>query len=110
MGSFFLFYTLLYDDPSENAIRLKREASEVIKQISSDNQLSIINESEIDPSKISELRNLSYDVLKARLRVEGDFCIFLEDEKGNIIVLNDTYVGIGSGIINVSNTPCNETL
>ena len=111
MGAFFLFYGILYDEPSEKAVRLREEASQIVKQISSgDAALRIIEKNEINLSKIAELKNLSYDELKSMLRIEGDFCIYPEDEKGSIVVLNNTYKGIGSSTINISNTPCNETI
>lgn len=111
MGAFFLFYAFVYDEPSGKAVKLKEEASQVMRQISSgDAALRITDQNEINLSKIAELKNLSYSELKSMLRVEGDFCIYLEDEKGNIVVLNNTYKGIGSSSINISNTPCNETV
>ncbi len=111
MGAFFLFYSLLYSESSDKAAKLREEASQIIKQITSgDAALRIIEEKGVNMSKIAELKKLGYGKLKSMLRVEDDFCIFLEDEKGNIVVLNNTYKGIGSSSINVSSTPCNETI
>lgn len=42
------------------------------------------------------------------LRIGNDFCIYLEDENGNIVLINDTYRGVGSSNINVSKTPCSQ--
>ena len=58
--------------------------------------------------KIGELKNLSYHELKSRLRMEGDFCIYFEDEKGNIVLINNSYKGIGASNINISGTPCSQ--
>ena len=109
MGAFFIFYTLLYGNSSTKASNLNEEASIVIKQVSSgDSSLRILNKNEINITKINELKNLSYDELKQRLRVEGDFCIYVEDENGNIVLLNNSYKGIGSSSINISGTPCSQ--
>ena len=109
MGAFFIFYTLLYGNSSTKAGNLNEEASIVIKQVSSgDSSLRILNKNEINITKINELKNLSYDELKQRLRVEGDFCIYVEDENGNIVLLNNSYKGIGSSSINISGTPCSQ--
>ncbi len=109
MGAFFLFYVLLSDNTSIIAGNLQDEASIVIKQVSSgDAQLRIVDKNEINITKINELKNISYDELKQRLRIQGDFCIFLEDENGNVILINNTYAGIGSPEINISGVPCSQ--
>lgn len=111
MGAFFLFYALLGDNPSARTKNLRDDASSVIKQVSSEGvSVNILEKQQINLSRMNELKNLSYDELKRMLRVEGDFCIYLEDDKGYVIVLNNSYKGIGSPNINISNTPCNETI
>ncbi len=108
MAAFFIFYALLNANPNTKASNLKEEASIVIKQITSEGQIRIIDNNEINISKINELKSLSYEELKRRLRIEGDFCIYLEDEKGNLILINNSYRGIGSPNINLSGTPCSQ--
>ena len=109
MGAFFVFYALLYGNSGTRASDLKEEALIVIKQVSSgDSSLRILNKNEINITKINELKNLSYEELKQRLRVEGDFCIYVEDGNGNIVLLNNSYKGVGSSSINISGTPCSQ--
>ena len=109
MSSFFIFYTLFSENSNTKVINLRDDASTVIKQVSTaDNSLRIINSNEVNVSKIQELKNLSYDELKRRLRIEGDFCIYFEDEKGNIILINNSYKGVGTQNINISGTPCSQ--
>ncbi len=111
MGSFFLFYALLSDNPESKAKNLRDEAAVVIKQVSSEGiSTNILDRQQINLSKMNELKNISYDELKRMLRIEGDFCIYLEDESGYVIVLNNSYKGIGSPNINISKTRCNETI
>jgi len=111
MGAFFLFYVLLREGPEAKAKSLRDEASIVIKQVSSDGvPINFVYKQQVNASRMNELKNLSYDELKRMLRIEGDFCIYLEDEKGYAIVLNNSYKGIGSGNINISRTPCNGTI
>ncbi len=111
MGAFFLFYALLDVSPSTKAKNLEEGASIVIRQVSSEGiSVGILDKQQISISRLNELKNLTYDELKKRLRVEGDFCIYLENDKGEILLLNNSYKGIGSGSINISNTPCNETI
>lgn len=107
IAAFLVFYTLFNTNPNTQAANLKQEASTVIKQIASeDATLKIVDNNEINISKINELKNMSYDELKRILRVEGDFCLYLEDDKGYVILINDSYKGVGAPTINVSGTPC----
>lgn len=108
MGAFFIFYALLYENSGTKVSSLKEEASIIIKQVSAGGSLRILNKNEINISKVNELKNLSYEELKQRLRVEGDFCIYIEDENGNLVLINNSYKGIGSSSINISGTPCSQ--
>lgn len=111
MGAFFLFYAILGDDPATMAKNLKNDASLIIKQVSSEGLSSnILDRQQVNISKLNELKNLTYAELKSMLRVEGDFCIYLEDDKGYVVIVNNSYKGIGSPNINISNTPCDETI
>jgi len=90
---------------------LTSNTSNTLLQVADENQLSMENlmllatESELD-----------YDTLKEQLGVENEFCIYLQDEDGNIVYIEDPtapgprYTGIGSGSsgLNISGTPCGE--
>ena len=109
MGAFFLFYTILNSNPNTKASSLKQDASSVIKQIAAeDSSLRVIDNNEVNESKLNELKNLSYDELKRQFRVEGDFCIYMEDDKGNIVLINNSYKGVGTPSIMVGGTPCSQ--
>ena len=109
IGAFFVFYALLNANPNTKVTNLKKEASAIVKEIASDDAaLRIIDGNELNESKSGQLKNLTYEELKRRLRVAGDFCIFLEDDKGNIVLINNTYKGIGSPNIYLNGTHCNQ--
>lgn len=109
IAAFFVFYSLLNASPDAKAKNLQEEASSVIKQVASEEApLRIVDNKEINISRLNELKNLSYEELKRRLRLEGDFCIYMEDEKGNLVLINNSYKGIGSPNINLSGTPCSQ--
>ena len=109
IAAFFVFYALLNANPDAKARNLQEEASLVIKQIGSEEApLRIVDNKEINVSRINELKNISYEELKRKLRVEGDFCIYMEDEKGNLVLINNSYKGVGSPDINLSGTPCSQ--
>ncbi|MBS3105037.1 hypothetical protein J4234_02160 [Candidatus Woesearchaeota archaeon] len=109
MAAFFIVYSLLNSNPNEKASNLEEEASIIIKQVGSeDSQIRIIDHNEVNISKANELKNLSYNELKRRLRIESDFCIYFEDDKGYLVIINNSYKGIGAPIINLSGTPCSQ--
>lgn len=109
MAAFFILYALLNSNPAAKAGILKEEATAIIKQVASeDDLLRTVDSNEINLSRIAELKNMSYEELKRRLRIESDFCIYIEDEKGNLILINNTYKGIGSPNINLSGAPCSQ--
>ena len=107
--AFFIFQFSLNTNPNAKAKNLKEEASAVIKQVASDEAIiRVVDNNEINESKLAELKNLDYNELKRNLRIEGDFCLYLEDDSGNIVLINNSYKGIGSPNINLSNTPCSQ--
>ncbi len=91
--------------------KLQSEADKLPTTLSSQQNLSaiFIHGSKIDEQKLSEAISLSYDNLKSLLGVQSDFCIYLEDEKGNIVPM-DGKVGIGSPLANFSGKGCNDTI
>ncbi|MBI2542522.1 hypothetical protein HYV80_07500 [Candidatus Woesearchaeota archaeon] len=108
-AAFFIFYSLIDADSGTKAQNLKEEASSVTKQVASQEApLRVVDKNEINITKLNELKNLSYADLKRRMRVEGDFCIYLEDDEGNLVLINNSYRGIGSPTINLSGTPCSQ--
>ena len=109
MAAFFIFYSLLNENPNTKAVNLKDDASVIIEQVGSgDALIRIIDNNEVNITKVNELKNLSYDELKRRLRIENDFCIYFEDQKGYIVIINNSYRGIGAPSINLSGVPCSQ--
>lgn len=109
MAAFFIIYALINSDKSATTESLKEEALIVIKQVASgSSSLRVIDGNEINQSRLNELKNLSYVELKRQLRIDGDFCIYVEDENGNIVLLNNSYRAIGAPSINISGAPCSQ--
>lgn len=109
MVAFLAIYSIINSNQSSKISRLKEDASIVIKQVDSDGSvIKIINNNEVNISRLNQIKNLSYGQLKRELRIEGDFCIYLEDDKGNLVLLNNSYKGIGAPTINLSGTPCSQ--
>jgi hypothetical protein len=105
--AFLLFYYLLGLGQSSEIRDLQTQAEIVGKEITLENSsFSIIENDTINPKRLEELAGKNYSKIKRKLRIEGDFCIYIEDQDGNIIPVNDSVKAIGSPIINISDEPC----
>ena len=109
VGAFFAFYFLL-KPRTENTIDTLREDAELIANelLSESSPLNVIVDGKIDEAKLQQLLAEDYSDLKSQIRVEGDFCIYLEDQEGNIIYISQSpdITGIGSPSISISDIPC----
>lgn len=106
-----LFYLSGPAAENRQSERLQSEAEKLPKVLGSEQNISavFVEGSKIDDEKLREAVNLSYDNLKDLLGVDSDFCIYLEDENGNIVPMEGK-VGIGSPLANFSGRGCNETI
>ena len=109
MAAFFIFYALLSANPQTKAANLKEEASIIIKQlVSGEPPIRIVDNNNINLSRVNQLKNISYEKSKTRLRGESDFCIYMEDDKGNIVPIESGVYGIGSSKIEIGGVPCTQ--
>lgn len=108
--AFLVFYFLINENPSAKANTLKEEASTVVKQLSADDStFKVVTDKDVNISRLVELKNnYTYSELKRYLRIEGDFCIYFEDDKGFIVLINDTYRAIGAPSISLGGIPCSQ--
>ena len=98
---------MLNENPNTKAKQLSDDATVVLKQLTSEDALyRLVDNNEVNATKVRDLKNVNYEELKRRLRIEGDFCIYFQDDKGNIILIDNTYRSIGSPNINLNNVPC----
>ena len=108
--AFLVFYFLINESPSTKASALKEEASTVVKQLSSDDStFKVLSDKDVNVTRLIQLKNnYTYSDLKRYLRIEGDFCIYFEDDKGFIVLINNTYRGVGAPSINLGGAPCSQ--
>ena len=107
IGTFFFFYAIFSATQGSKADELHDEASKVLTGISSeDSGVRITDGNQINATRLGELLREQYPDIKSKLRVKNDFCIYFEDENGDIIYINPGSTGIGSDKIMVSNIPC----
>ena len=107
MGTIFIFYSIISGGEESKIDELEDDASIVMENIATEDSAVRITEGiAIDEEKLEDLLGMDYSEIKKKLRVENDFCIFLEDGEGNIIYLEAGQPGIGSDKIKVSDVPC----
>ena len=107
IGSIFLAYSFITGNQDNKGTELKEDASIVLESlVSEDPDIGILNGIEVNETKLVELLGMEYSEIKERIRIKNDFCLFLEDENGNIIYIETDKPGIGSGKIRISDIPC----
>ena len=111
LAAMLMFYLLGPAGNDRSAARLASEAEKLPGVLSASSNLSVIfvHGSKVDVTKLGEIINLTYSHLKSLLGMESDFCIYFEDEKGNLVPTTGGKVGIGSPLANISGKACNET-
>ena len=103
-----IFYTTMTARQKTELKDLESEAENMRIELEKNHELSFIVGDEIDESKLQAfIRNATsnYTLLKQRLGIRGDFCIFYEDADGNLIII-DNKTGIGNPNIIVGGYPC----
>ena len=64
----------------------KLGAEQIATVILDNHKISFASGGVIDDNKFKEIQNMNYNELKNYLKADNDFCIYVEDEKGNIIL------------------------
>lgn len=110
-----IFYALLTSKSKPTLENLEDDTRSVVSKISAEEGQSfgIIENGVINQEKFDELCDKDYEDVKAELGIKSDFCIYLEDENGNIIPCGPTNkAGIGNGedIIIGTNIACGSVI
>ena len=108
--AFFAIYNIVGNKAQSNVHDLNQEAERISKEATSENSsLSMVNEDVLNETKILSLLG-NYSEIKEKIRVDNEFCIYFEDEEGNLIIFNSSSYqnisGIGSSEINISDIIC----
>lgn len=107
-----MFFGVLFFNPGRaDASLLDKEGEFIVKTLESDDpDIGIMEQNQIDNWQLEELVSMDYEDLKAKLGIRSDFCIFLEDENGNVVPIETSdgrYVnGIGSDEVVVAGNAC----
>lgn len=111
-----VIYSILASKNREDTTPLRTD-SEIIAtklttpETSTSANILIATDNQLDIEKLKGLTTADYAKLKQDLGVQNDFCIYLQDEEGNVIYIegsdgNYTGIGPGSPDLNLSGVPC----
>ncbi len=64
----------------------KMEAERITAMLLDDHGISFASGGVIDENKLKGIQNMDYLDFKNSLKAKNDFCIYIEDENGNIIL------------------------
>lgn len=103
------FFSLSTDTSDESKVRnLQSESTKLLGSVSgSKNSTAVfVSGSKVSDSKVTQLANLTYEQLKNELGTNADFCIYFEDEEGNVINVTGNKTGIGNSNVRVGGVAC----
>ena len=78
----------------------KMEVEKITAMILDDHAISFANNGIVDENKLMEVQTMDYDELKKLLKAKNDFCIYIEDANGDVILAK------GSSRVSVGGTYC----
>ena len=113
IGMIILFFgVMIITSKGTNISELNSDGEHILKTLESDNQeLGIIEKDKINEQRLNQLVQKDYEEIKTQVGVKNDFCIFIEDENGNVIPIkvgDDKYYGIGTDDVKVGGRGCSK--
>ena len=78
------------------------EAEKITAMVLDDHEISFASNGIVDGTKLKEIQSINYKDFKKSLKVKNDFCLYLEDENGNIILTK------GASQLNKDGLVCRE--
>jgi len=113
-----IFYALLSNNKGDKTQDLTLESNTVVSNLDSSNgqssTLTIIDKGSIDDIKLQSLYGSSYSDLKRQFGIRGDFCIYIIDQYGNLVTIDDgsgsQKGSFGNGNFSINGKPCGSAL
>jgi hypothetical protein len=89
------------------ASSLESEAEIVLDTLTNgDMDVNLLESNELDDNRVRLLDRKDYEEVKGMLGVKNEFCIYFEDEDGEIVEIEGIGNGIGSSKIQINGEPC----
>ena len=104
-----IFYVTITKNDQPQLKDLESEAGGIKALLETNPDYSFMTDNTVNEARLNSFINetaANYQQVKQDLGVRGDFCIYLEDENGNLVLLQGNRTGIGSPDINITGQPC----
>ena len=82
----FIIIVSVYGRINKAGDESKTDAEKITEIIMGNHGMNLATGGVIDESKLEEIKNINYADLKKSLNAKNDFCIYIEDGNGNIIL------------------------
>ena len=82
------------------------EAETAMEKLASADGIGILDSNGIVDEKVKLLEEMDYAAVKESLGIKKDFCLYFEDDSGNMVRVDHASSGIGHEKIHVSGEPC----
>lgn len=110
-----VFYAVMVNRSSSPRGDLEQQSDYIASKLDREknpNPYAVIDKNTLDQETLNILYNSTYKELKQQFNIQGDFCIYLEDQEGYLIIWqNETggnKTGTGNNTILISGTPCGQ--
>ena len=109
---FILFFGILHNiSESERDKRVKEEGEMLAEVVTVNSQIGFVKANKLDTGRLQNVKNMNYSDIKRGLDLRNDFCIYFEDENGELITIKDedgTPItgSIGSADAKIGGIPC----
>ena len=80
----------------------KVDAKRLTNMILDNHDVSLANNGIVSENQLKKIQSIDYNDFKKSLNIDNDFCLYIEDENGNIILSK------GSSKLNANGLPCKE--
>ncbi len=95
----------LFEAPID--LELRTESQKITQEVASGiSQGAFLIGAEMQPEQIEQLLATPYYDLKRIYGTQYDFCIYFEDQEGNLIMINETSAGLGDPSVMIGGQPC----
>ena len=96
-----IFYALVSNNKKGATPDLTMESSTIASNLDSangqnSNNLTIIDQGNVDDTKLKELYGSDYNNIKRQLGIRGEFCIYIIDQNGMLVAIDNDGEQIGS--------------
>ena len=85
---------------------LENEAEDILNKLANNNEYSFVQDGVIHEERLEKILDMEYTELKDALNVKNEFCIYFEDEDGNLVEVKGGVRSIGSDLIEINGVPC----